>query len=332
MSLSIVPTLQYKRTLYKESDAYAVAQEAKALAYEVGLSEFDSGMLALSTSEIATNAIRHAKHGLSTIQRTANNKGVEVTIEDSGQGISDLNVAFRDGFSTYGSLGLGLGAARRSVDEMQFNKNDSSGVSITLRTYLHTAEEDMDIGAVSFSATHELRNGDAYIIKEYHGDCVLVGVFDGAGTGEKAAVSSKIAAEVAKRNYKLPLNELITLIDRLLRQSLCERTVEMCLLRLTSDTLECAAIGNVSVFSRTEPKITFPIQNGSAGMVLPTPIHVTSRPRPKKFFFALHSDGIEKRNIESFMEGTHSSHYTAQCIFDGLAVAHDDATVVVIKG
>jgi hypothetical protein len=161
---------------------------------------------------------------------------------------------------------------------------------------------------------------------------VLVGVFDGAGTGEKAAVSSKIAAEVAKRNYKLPLNELITLIDRLLRQSLCERTVEMCLLRLTSDTLECAAIGNVSVFSRTEPKITFPIQNGSAGMVLPTPIHVTSRPRPKKFFFALHSDGIEKRNIESFMEGTHSSHYTAQCIFDGLAVAHDDATVVVIKG
>jgi len=289
-------------------------------------------MFSSATSEIAINAVRHAKQGTATVKRTANDKGVEVTIEDSGQGITDLTQVFKDGYSTYGSLGLGLGAARRSVDEMLFNKNDNSGLSITLRTYLPIPEEEIDIGAISFSATNESYNGDAYVIKEYSGENILIGVFDGAGTGQKAAISSTIASEAIKRNYKLPLDELVILADKLIKQSLCERTVEMCLLRLTPDTLECAAIGNVSVFSRTEPKITFPIQNGSAGMVLPNPVHVTTHPRPKTFFFALHSDGINNRNIEDFINVTHSSHYIAQNIFDNLAINHDDATLVVIKG
>lgn len=321
----------YQYDISTEADAYYVAAKAKSLASEIGLTGFDNGMFTAAVSEIAMNAVRHTGKGTVFIGRTENKKGIEVTIEDKGSGIPDISKSFEDGFSTYGSLGLGLGAAKRSVDEMVFNKNDSTGLSITLRTYLPLPSDEIYISAISFSATDEHTNGDAYTVKKYRGDSILAAIVDGAGKGDKASISAKLVNETIKCNYLLPLDEIIMLCDKIIRESQCERSAELCLLRLTPTIIEFTALGNVSIFSKTQPKITFPVHNGSLGLSIPKNIHVTTHPRPKSFYIAMHSDGINRKGIELLVDCKDTVHTSATHIFNENSVAHDDATIIVIK-
>jgi len=332
MTLAVVSTSLPRHTIQQESDVYHIAQIAKSLAVDMGFSEYDCGMLASAVSEITMNVVRHAGHGWAVVKRTDNNKGIDVYIEDAGSGIDDLSKAFTIGFSTFGSFGLGLGAANRSVDELIVNKNDATGLSITLRHYLPISPDDIDVAAISFSAIDENTNGDAYIVQEYEGENLLVAVIDGAGKGEKAAVSAKMAVNTIKKHYKLPLDQIITVCDKAIRQSFCERPAEICLLRLTIDTVEFSAIGNIAVYSQTKSNISFLAQNGSAGMLLPEPIQIIQHQRPDDFIFILHSDGVSREGISSLVQKDESAYMNAQLIFDNNASSHDDATVIVIKG
>src|SRR5215212_1206978 len=81
---------------------------------ETALSELD-----IVVQEIGTNAARYATAGgwlhYTTPLGTAS--GIELFYWDAGPGIYDLDRAIRDGVSTSGSLGTGLGAIRRLMDE-----------------------------------------------------------------------------------------------------------------------------------------------------------------------------------------------------------------------
>ena len=104
-------------------------------------------------------------------------------------------------------------------------------------------------------------------------------------------------------------------------------------MRITPQLVEFVGIGNMGIASRSEPAMSFPMQNGSAGLALPKPIHITQNPRPNKFCFALHSDGVSEKNVTSFLsEENASAHQIAQLIFDSNSIANDDSTIVVVKG
>lgn len=62
-------------------------------------------------------------------------QGVRATFVDDGPGIADLDAALTDGFSTIGNLGLGLGGARRLVDEMTVVTEVNSGTRVVITTW-----------------------------------------------------------------------------------------------------------------------------------------------------------------------------------------------------
>ncbi|MCW3172629.1 ATP-binding protein [Shewanella subflava] len=314
-----------------ESDIMILINLVRHISLELGLSPFESSLIASACSEIATNVIRYATSGVAEVKLTDNRMGIEINIQDHGSGIPNLELAMTDGYSTFPtkSLGLGLGAAKRSCDEMIIDTGPKS-TSITLKKYLPVCQNDIDIGVVSFPAEGESSNGDGYLIAKYGGDKVFVAVLDAAGKGSKAAKSTKILLTFLGHNYKLPFEQLIEIGHDFLLKNNESRGIELALVRITSQKIETLLLGNVSA-SVNCSNHSIPIQNGSLGLSVPEKIYVNNFERPKNFSMFMHTDGIIKVDSQQIFERMSSAQSTAEYIFNNHALVDDDATIVMIN-
>ena len=123
--------------IHSDRDIVAARQEGRALAVALGFSSGDATLLATAISELARNIVTYAKSGtiiLSAVNGTAR-EGIQVVALDQGPGIADVQQALRDGFSTSGSLGLGLPGVKRLVDEFQIDSDGLRGTTITVKKW-----------------------------------------------------------------------------------------------------------------------------------------------------------------------------------------------------
>ena len=99
-----------------------------------GLSLVDQTKLVTAASEIARNTLVHGGGGdmrLETLNDGAQ-RGVRVTFSDQGPGIADIPLAMKDGYSTAGGLGLGLGGTKRLVNEFSIESEPGKGTKVTI--------------------------------------------------------------------------------------------------------------------------------------------------------------------------------------------------------
>jgi serine/threonine-protein kinase RsbT len=95
--------------------------------------EVAASALATAVSELARNVLVHASCGELVLRiRTGPDLGIVAVVLDHGPGIADLELALRDGYSTIGTLGLGLPSARRLVDELQIETDSATGTTVTV--------------------------------------------------------------------------------------------------------------------------------------------------------------------------------------------------------
>jgi serine/threonine-protein kinase RsbT len=115
-------------------DVVRVRQAVRSRAVEVGLSLVDQTKLVTAASELARNALDYASGGEARIEVVSvpPRRGVRITFEDKGPGIADLDAALRDGFTTGNGLGLGLGGAKRLVNDFSIVSRPGAGTSITI--------------------------------------------------------------------------------------------------------------------------------------------------------------------------------------------------------
>lgn len=112
---------------------FVARQTAKSVAEEAGLELVGVFSVATSVSELASNLSRHTTAGgvlRFEIIRLEGAAGLRVTSEDSGPGISDIDEAMQDGFSTGGSLGSGLPGVERLMDEFEIESEPGVGTRI----------------------------------------------------------------------------------------------------------------------------------------------------------------------------------------------------------
>ena len=122
----------------KENDVAHAVFEAHDLSAAMGFRRTDQFMIATSVSELARNASLHGGGGLMTLRAITldGRTGIEVIAEDSGPGIPDLDKALEEGFSTIGTLGLGLPGVKRLMDELIFDDQREQGTRIVVRKWL----------------------------------------------------------------------------------------------------------------------------------------------------------------------------------------------------
>ena len=117
-----------------DQDVVRVRQAMRALAVKAALSLVDQTKVITAASELARNTLIYGGGGQATMMlvRNAQRSGVRVTFSDEGPGISDTELAFTDGYTTGGGLGLGLSGARRLVDEFDLDTQPGAGTRITI--------------------------------------------------------------------------------------------------------------------------------------------------------------------------------------------------------
>lgn len=120
-----------------DQDIVAARQRGRALAAELGFSATDSTLIATAISELARNIVSYARKGEITVNTIhgSSRQGILVIASDDGPGIPDVLQAMRDGFSTSGSLGLGLPGVRRLMDEFHIASQPGRGTTVTVKKW-----------------------------------------------------------------------------------------------------------------------------------------------------------------------------------------------------
>lgn len=296
-------------------------------------SKFETSQILLSVSEIVTNVIKHAGKGVLNVDLLQNGKGLVVVIKDFGPGIPDIAKAMEGGHSTVrGSLGLGLAAAKRAMDEFTISSTVNQGTTVTMVKYLPISFEEIEYGIASTPKTGEIVNGDTYVIKEYNGDTTLLAIIDGEGHGSLAHEASLIVKDIIEQNYKLPLDQIILSCDKaILGDELRGCVLGLC--RINPTTIEYLGLGDTEIMVITDAKIDLYSQPGELGkksIGLPT-LRVQTFNCPRVVTVIMNSDGIINHFLARDIPHEYSSQQIADFILKDYNRGSDDATVLTAK-
>jgi anti-sigma regulatory factor (Ser/Thr protein kinase)/serine/threonine protein phosphatase PrpC len=321
-----------------ESDVAAARRSVRALAEALGFDPTASEDIALAVSELASNLVKHARGGtLELIPLAEGDRiGVQIEASDSGPGIPCVEEALRDGFSTAGSLGYGLGVVNRLMDRLDIDSAPGRGTRIVCHRWnrarpVNTKSCPLAIGAATRPHPRMAVNGDSFVIKHWE-ESVLVAVIDGLGHGPLAHRASQTARDYVETHFDQPLEEIFRGTDRTCRGT---RGVVMALARFDwgKALLSFASIGNIEarVFGSPEP-MNFTVRRGVIGGLAPRAAVTTHGWRPD-YLFVLHSDGLSTHwrwDDVSEIAGAQAPALAA-ALLRKWGKADDDATVLVVR-
>ena len=116
-----------------EEDVVRVRQAVRALVVRLKFSLVDQTKIVTAASELARNTLVHGGGGETRLEIVHDGvrSGLQMTFEDQGPGIPDIDRALRDGFTSGGGLGLGLGGSKRLVSELRIETEVGMGSRIT---------------------------------------------------------------------------------------------------------------------------------------------------------------------------------------------------------
>src|SRR5262245_33995615 len=117
-----------------EEDIVKVRQAVREWCVSSGFRLVDQTKVVTAASEIARNVLEYGGGGTLLLEALVENprRGLRMLFEDKGPGIPDIEQALKDGFTTGGGLGLGLGGARRLVHEFAIESSPGVGTRVTL--------------------------------------------------------------------------------------------------------------------------------------------------------------------------------------------------------
>ena len=115
-----------------DADIVRVRQTVRGVCTEEGFSLVDQTKMVTAASELARNTVIHGRGGVVVVEslEEGSKRGVRMTFEDEGPGIADIEQALRDGYTTGPGLGMGLGGARRLVNEFHIESKPGGGTRV----------------------------------------------------------------------------------------------------------------------------------------------------------------------------------------------------------
>lgn len=132
---------QEDRPIKTEDDIALVRASVKRVVALLNFSLVNQTKIITAASELARNVLEHGGGGVATIQLIdeSGRVGVRLNFEDSGKGIPDVAKAMEDGFTTGKGMGLGLGGAKRLMDEFHIGSNPESGTKVSITKWQEKA-------------------------------------------------------------------------------------------------------------------------------------------------------------------------------------------------
>ena len=312
-------------------------------AQRIGFSEERAGSAALIVSELATNLTKHAKGGeilLRPIHRDNSARqaeGIEILALDSWPGMADVAMARRDGYSTAGTLGHGLGSVERQSDFFQVYSQPSGTVVLSQlwsqRPPIAEQQPRYEIGAVCVSHPGEEICGDAWgwTMRD---DRFAIMVADGLGHGLSAHEAAAAAIDVFDRAHEGAPSRVIEDVHAALRATRGAAVAEVAV-DMARGVASFCGLGNITavILDANGSRHGMISQNGTAGHVA-SRIHEFSYPVPSRSLIVMFSDGLASQWDLASYAGLTTRHPSiiAGILYRDFSRRRDDVTVVVAKG
>ncbi|MBE9096530.1 ATP-binding SpoIIE family protein phosphatase [Tychonema sp. LEGE 07203] len=324
----------------EESQVGEARRIAVALAAEVGFNETDRGKVAIVTTEAAKNAVKHAREGELLLQTLNTEAGysMEIVALDRGPGMANLGQCLRDGFSTAGTPGTGLGAIKRLSSFFDIHSVPKLGTALLMRleptqNRLEASQNSnyLEFGVVSLPKAGEQICGDSWAA-ENHLDKNLILVADGLGYGVLAQEASQAAVRVFRENAKLAPKAILEKAHPALKNTR-GAAAAIALIDRSQQKVCFAGVGNISGVVVTDNNSRSMVSyNGTAGHMMPKVAEFVYPWSPQSLLI-MHSDGLAAQWNLNRYPGLTARHpaLIAAVLYRDFKRTRDDMTVVVAK-
>jgi len=315
-----------------------IAQLAERLGFDVT----GAGQVALATSELASNLLRHGQGGEMLAQPLRDGSGLELLALDKGPGMRSVDACLRDGYSTGGSAGAGLGAVQRQSAELQIYSRPGLGTAVLCRFKRRPPVSAVSRVAASGAPRYEI-GGIAVPLQGYEacgdawsavaeGDQATVLLADGLGHGPPAASAANEAVRLFVKWPQRPLTELMAALHEGLRPTR-GAAIAVARLSLVTRSLSFGGVGNIAgtLLSR-EGSRKLVSHNGTAGHAVRR-LQCFDYPLGQDALLILHSDGVSSSwSIDRYPGlAVLDPVLIAGVLFRDYARPRDDASLVVVK-
>jgi serine/threonine-protein kinase RsbT len=130
----IISLSKDEMAVVKEQDVVPFRNRVREYAVRIKMGLVNQTKLITAASELVRNMLRYANGGKIRIEIVSKGRdnGIRLTFADTGPGISNIDLAMKDGYSTGKSLGLGLPGAKRLVNEFNIQTETGKGTTVTI--------------------------------------------------------------------------------------------------------------------------------------------------------------------------------------------------------
>jgi anti-sigma regulatory factor (Ser/Thr protein kinase) len=317
------------------TDVADARRRVRGVAAGLGYDETAAGKVAIVVTELAQNVLRHGGGGEILAGADAQRpSGIEILALDRGLGMADVTACMRDGYSTGGTSGNGLGAVKRLAHQMLFHSEPRKGTAILVRMGGDSSKGAVrNTAALCVPKVGETICGDTAAILARPNGAVGVLLADGLGHGPLAAAASGEAARLFHKHTATDVKEILATLHTGLRATrgaaIATASIDPEAKRVTY-----GGIGNIAGFIIDAVGVRRMVSHsGTAGHTagrmqdFQYPLH--SRP-----VVVMYSDGL----ATSWSPESHSGLFAldplliAAVLYRDHARGRDDASVVVWKG
>ena len=333
----MTPTLRV--TVAEATQVSEARRVAAGLAMHLGFSDEAAGRVAIVSTELASNLVKHAGGGEIIFQALEDTEipGMIIVALDQGPGMSNVPDCFQDGYSTSGSPGTGLGAVTRLSESWEVDSKVGSGTAIAVRLFARNApaprpQRKIEIGGFSIAKPGETDCGDAWAMRQSPSGCTLL-VVDGLGHGILAAeAAGQAVACFAAAGWEHSLADLLKLMHDALKPTR-GAAAAIADLNLETGIVRYLGIGNIagSIINGQGTRHLVSM-NGILG-------HEMRHVREFQYnwtsgsLLVLHSDGLATRwDLQSYPGLlTKSAGLIAAVLYRDWKRGRDDTTVIIAR-
>jgi anti-sigma regulatory factor (Ser/Thr protein kinase) len=312
-------------------------RHAAVCAEQANLGESEIGSLAIAVTEMATNLVKHAGSGTMVVDSITQNgsSGVRVLALDKGPGIRDLTTALRDGYSTAGTSGSGLGAIKRLSHTFDIYSAPGLGTAVLAEFWprkkngIHSSP--IEVGVVSVPIKGEDVCGDGWGVRKT-AESMLLMVVDGLGHGILASDAAREAERIFTGIRSASPTPILEDSHDALKKT---RGAAMAVASLHFETqrVSFAGVGNIGASIVTpEASRGLASHNGTVGHHLHR-IQEFTFPWDATSILVMYSDGLKSGwDLKSY-PGIWSKHpgLIAAMLYRDFTRERDDVTVLVAK-
>jgi anti-sigma regulatory factor (Ser/Thr protein kinase) len=327
------------QSLFLLDERSQVGNARRAVTELAATLQFDSeqaGKAGLAVTECASNVLKHAGTGRLLLGPVHSHgiDGIEIIALDKGPGIADVPASLRDGHSTSGTLGGGLGALSRMSHSFEIYTQPGRGTAVRLELWakpLPDRPPPIEFGGICIPMRGEEVSGDAWSVEVWR-DQLAVLVADGLGHG----ISANDAARAATDTFAAhPRSEPQAVIEACHAALARTRGAAVAVARIVSSAERGSFAGVGNIVCRVEASAAhrhLVSYNGTVGHTL-RKLQEFAFPWPMGSLLILHSDGLGTHWDLSAYPGLTGRHPSliAAVLYRDYDRGRDDVCVVVIR-